>query len=60
MSHMNSSWTKPTPARVEKPLDPEDKGDWNRTVEGYIILRDLDLYLTKMARDFLLLSNRSQ
>ncbi|KAG7223273.1 hypothetical protein INR49_015629, partial [Caranx melampygus] len=48
MSYMNSSWTKPTSTRVETPLDPETKTDWHRGVEGYIILRDLDLYLTKL------------
>uniref|UniRef100_A0A3B4GZR5 Uncharacterized LOC102205818 n=1 Tax=Pundamilia nyererei TaxID=303518 RepID=A0A3B4GZR5_9CICH len=33
---------------------------WDSRVEGYIILRDLDLYLTKLARDFLLLATKIQ
>ncbi|XP_072301769.1 interleukin-27 subunit alpha [Eucyclogobius newberryi] len=32
---------------------------WDSRVEGYIILRDLDLYLIKLARDFLLLANKT-
>ncbi|XP_023260577.1 uncharacterized protein LOC111653998 isoform X1 [Seriola lalandi dorsalis] len=61
MSYMKRSWTKPTSAPVGTPLIPEtsSKTVWDRRVEGYIILRDLDLYLTKLARDFLLLSNKS-
>uniref|UniRef100_A0A8C6MBS2 Ciliary neurotrophic factor n=1 Tax=Nothobranchius furzeri TaxID=105023 RepID=A0A8C6MBS2_NOTFU len=31
---------------------------WDSRVEGYIVLRDLDLYLTKLARDFLLLASK--
>uniref|UniRef100_A0A3Q0S2L9 Ciliary neurotrophic factor n=1 Tax=Amphilophus citrinellus TaxID=61819 RepID=A0A3Q0S2L9_AMPCI len=33
---------------------------WDNLVEGYIILRDLDLYLTKLARDFLILASKIQ
>lgn len=33
--------------------------EWDSRVEGYIILRDLDLYLTKLARDFLLLATKA-
>ncbi|CAL9685720.1 unnamed protein product [Knipowitschia caucasica] len=32
---------------------------WDSRVEGYIILRDLNLYLTKLARDFLLLATKA-
>uniref|UniRef100_A0A3B5K3M8 Ciliary neurotrophic factor n=1 Tax=Takifugu rubripes TaxID=31033 RepID=A0A3B5K3M8_TAKRU len=32
---------------------------WSSRVEGYVILRDLDLYLTKLARDFLLLASKT-
>ncbi|XP_071316368.1 uncharacterized protein [Trachinotus anak] len=60
MSHMRSSWTKPNSPTVPMPTKPEDssKTVWDRRVEGYIILRDLDLYFTKLARDFLLLANK--
>ncbi|XP_068456229.1 interleukin-27 subunit alpha [Clinocottus analis] len=58
MSYMNSSWTKPTSL---PPLNPQTryKTEWHSRVEGYIILRDLDLYLTKLARDFLLLASKT-
>ncbi|KAM6983560.1 uncharacterized protein LKV04_011510 [Tautogolabrus adspersus] len=59
MRYMRSSWTKPTsPTQV----DPETsfKTVWDSRVEGYIILRDLDLYLTKLARDFLLLALKTR
>lgn len=32
---------------------------WDSRVKGYIILRDLDLYLIKLARDFLLLATKT-
>lgn len=56
MSYMRSSWTKPTSPTA--PLNPQTRSKtvWDSRVEGYIILRDLDLYLTKLARDFLLLA----
>ncbi|XP_037322709.2 uncharacterized protein LOC119215049 [Pungitius pungitius] len=58
MSYKNSSWTKPT---FRTPLNPptRSKTVWDSRVEGYIILRDLDLYLTKLARDFLLLASKT-
>ncbi|XP_034406259.1 uncharacterized protein LOC117742748 [Cyclopterus lumpus] len=58
MSYMNSSWTKPT---SPPPFNPQtrSKTEWDSRVEGYIILRDLDLYLTKLARDFLLLASKT-
>ncbi|XP_068572425.1 uncharacterized protein [Cebidichthys violaceus] len=58
MSYMNSSWTKPT---SPTPLNPQTRSKtiWDSRVEGYIILRDLDLYLTKLARDFLLLASKT-
>ncbi|XP_045894996.1 uncharacterized protein LOC123962749 isoform X2 [Micropterus dolomieu] len=60
LSYMQSSWMKPTSHKVQEPLNPEtsSKTVWDRRVEGYIILRDLDLYLTKLARDFLLLASK--
>ncbi|XP_044079606.1 uncharacterized protein LOC122888802 [Siniperca chuatsi] len=61
MSYMQSSWKKPTSPTVRAPLNPEtsSKTVWDSRVEGYIILRDLDLYLTKLARDFLLLASKT-
>ncbi|XP_069001775.1 uncharacterized protein [Embiotoca jacksoni] len=61
MSNMNSSWIKPMSAAVQTPSRPESsyKTVWDSRVEGYIILRDLDLYLTKLARDFLLLASKT-
>lgn len=40
-------------------LDSSTKTVWDSRVEGYVILRDLDLYLTKLARDFLLLASET-
>ncbi|XP_068187790.1 LOW QUALITY PROTEIN: uncharacterized protein [Antennarius striatus] len=52
---------KPTSPTVWAPFNPESnsKTVWDRRVEGYIILRDLDLYLIKLARDFLLLASKN-
>ncbi|XP_049896748.1 uncharacterized protein LOC126387967 isoform X1 [Epinephelus moara] len=59
MSSMRSSWTKPTSPTA--PVNPQTRSKtvWDSRVEGYIILRDLDLYLTKLARDFLLLASKT-
>ncbi|XP_042355543.1 uncharacterized protein LOC121952784 [Plectropomus leopardus] len=56
MSYMRTTWTKPT--SPTSPLNVQTRSNtvWDSRVEGYVILRDLDLYLTKLARDFLLLS----
>uniref|UniRef100_A0A3Q3K7J9 Ciliary neurotrophic factor n=1 Tax=Monopterus albus TaxID=43700 RepID=A0A3Q3K7J9_MONAL len=52
-----SSWIKPTSPTS---MNPESsKTVWDSRVEGYIILRDLDFYLTKLARDFLLLASKT-
>nr|XP_019941045.1 PREDICTED: uncharacterized protein LOC109628402 [Paralichthys olivaceus] len=61
MSYMKSSWMRQTSLSVQTPLNPEagSKTVWNQRVEGYIILRDLELYLTKLARDFLLLASNT-
>ncbi|XP_034463395.1 uncharacterized protein LOC117774845 [Hippoglossus hippoglossus] len=61
MSYMKSSWMRPASLLAQRPLSPEisSKTVWDRRVEGYIILRDLDLYLTKLARDFLLLASKT-
>lgn len=61
MSYMKSSWTKPASPTVWSPLNAEAsfKTVWDSRVEGYVILRDLDLYLTKLARDFLLLASKT-
>uniref|UniRef100_A0A3P8X2P8 Uncharacterized protein n=1 Tax=Cynoglossus semilaevis TaxID=244447 RepID=A0A3P8X2P8_CYNSE len=58
-NQMRSSWKKPTFPSAQISLDTENSSmtAWDRRVEGYIILRDLDLYLTKLARDFLLLAS---
>uniref|UniRef100_UPI0037E7023E interleukin-27 subunit alpha n=1 Tax=Semicossyphus pulcher TaxID=241346 RepID=UPI0037E7023E len=57
MSNMRSSWRKPT---SPPQLVPDTTAKtWDSLVEGYIILRDLDLYLTKLARDFLLLASKT-
>lgn len=57
MSYMESSWIKPTSPTS---MNPESsKTVWDSRVEGYIILRDLDFYLTKLARDFLLLASKT-
>lgn len=61
MSYMRSSWITPASPTVQAPLYPEtsSKTVWDSRVEGYIILRDLDLYLTRLARDFLLLASKT-
>lgn len=60
MSYIQGSWTRPSSPTVEVQLKPEtsSKTVWESRVEGYVILRDLDLYLTKLAREFLLLASR--
>lgn len=62
MSFMQSSWVKHTSPTARAPLNPDtgSKTVWDSRVEGYIILRDLELYLTKLARDFLLLASKAQ
>lgn len=61
MSYMQTSWMTPTSPPVRAFSNPEtsSKMVWDSRVEGYIILRDLDLYLTKLARDFLLLASKT-
>ncbi|KAM7397802.1 hypothetical protein PAMA_005907 [Pampus argenteus] len=61
MSYMKASWVTPASTTVRTPLKPEtnSKTVWDSRVEGYIILRNLDLYLTKLARDFLLLASKT-
>ncbi|XP_059207089.1 uncharacterized protein LOC131986252 [Centropristis striata] len=58
MSYIKSSWIKPT---IPTPVNPQTRSKtvWDSRVEGYIILRDLDLYLTRLARDFLLLASKT-
>ncbi|XP_029028819.1 uncharacterized protein LOC114869109 [Betta splendens] len=62
MNYMRRSWSKATSPTVHPPLNTEasSKTAWDSRVEGYIILRDLDLYLTKLARDFLLLASKTR
>ncbi|XP_030602163.1 uncharacterized protein LOC115791984, partial [Archocentrus centrarchus] len=62
MSSMRSSWIRPASATAQTPLNPASRSRtvWDNLVEGYIILRDLDLYLTKLARDFLVLASKIQ
>ncbi|XP_019719925.1 uncharacterized protein LOC109512541 [Hippocampus comes] len=52
-SNLPTVWTPLNPSSISKTL-------WEKRVDGYIILRDLDLYLTKLARDFLLLASKAQ
>ncbi|XP_034034581.1 uncharacterized protein LOC117517605 [Thalassophryne amazonica] len=61
MSRMNSSWIRPTspPAWTPPNLHVTSERLWDSWVQGYDILRDLDLYLTKLARDFLLLAAKT-
>lgn len=61
LSYMQRSLMTPTSAPVRPASNPEtgSKTVWDSRVEGYIILRDLDLYLTKLARDFLLLASKN-
>lgn len=61
MSYLQNSSMKPPSPTVQAPLNPEtsSKTVWDSRVEGYIILRDLELYLTKLARDFLLLASKT-
>lgn len=60
MTYVKSSATKPVTAPVLTLLkESSSKTVWDSRVEGYIILRDLDLYLTKLARDFLLLASKT-
>ncbi|XP_075876517.1 uncharacterized protein LOC142884627 [Nelusetta ayraudi] len=58
LSRVRSSWTEPPPPTAAVPQRPQasSEKDWDSRVEGYIILRDLDLYLVKLARDFLVLA----
>ncbi|CAK6953641.1 uncharacterized protein LOC128370930 [Scomber scombrus] len=58
MKHMKSSWKSPTSNTLD--LETNSKTAWDSRVEGYIILRDLNLYLTKLARDFLLLASKTR
>ncbi|AWP00238.1 Hypothetical protein SMAX5B_004260 [Scophthalmus maximus] len=61
MSYVKGSQMRPTSPMVQTPSKPENSSNtaWDRRVEGYIILRDLELYLTKLARDFLLLASKT-
>lgn len=49
----------PPPGNATLTSGSHTKTVWDSRVEGYIILRDLDLYLTKLARDFLLLASKT-
>ncbi|XP_075343497.1 uncharacterized protein LOC142401930 [Odontesthes bonariensis] len=54
-----------SPTQTLKEVTPKLSGQstktlWDSRVEGYIVLRDLDLYLTKLARDFLLLASKTK
>lgn len=62
MSSLRSSWKRPAGALAQTRLNPASRSRtvWDSRVEGYIILRDLDLYLTRLARDFLLLATKIQ
>lgn len=49
----------PPPGNAALTRDTGPKTVWDSRVEGYVILRDLSLYLTKLARDFLLLASKT-
>lgn len=61
MSYIHNSGMKPTipPVNVPPNRKTSSKILWDSRVEGYIILRDLDFYLIKLARDFLLLASKT-
>ncbi|KAG7515544.1 hypothetical protein JOB18_011120 [Solea senegalensis] len=61
MSYINRSWKRTTSPFIQPVVNSQtsSKTMWDHRVEGYIILRDLDLYLTKLARDFLLLASKT-
>ncbi|XP_054899852.1 uncharacterized protein LOC129368766 [Poeciliopsis prolifica] len=59
MRVVRSSWVRPIPAATLQNRQRSSRTVWESRVEGYIILRDLDLYLTKLARDFLLLASKT-
>uniref|UniRef100_A0A3Q4BM28 Uncharacterized protein n=1 Tax=Mola mola TaxID=94237 RepID=A0A3Q4BM28_MOLML len=58
---MNQISSQPTipPVNVPPNRKTSSKILWDSRVEGYIILRDLDFYLIKLARDFLLLASKT-
>ncbi|XP_070411415.1 uncharacterized protein [Nothobranchius furzeri] len=58
MKLMRNSWIRPALSIVHMHPEGSVKTLWDSRVEGYIVLRDLDLYLTKLARDFLLLASK--
>ncbi|KAM9728858.1 uncharacterized protein ACNS7B_016662 [Menidia menidia] len=60
MRFIRRSWIKPTASSVQMDPGKTTKTVWDSRVEGYILLRDLDLYLTKLARDFLLLASKNK
>ncbi|XP_041864370.1 uncharacterized protein LOC121654343 [Melanotaenia boesemani] len=60
MRLIRSSWIRPMTAAAHLNPRRSTRTVWDDRVEGYIILRDLNLYLTKLARDFLLLASKTQ
>ncbi|CAB1352669.1 unnamed protein product [Coregonus sp. 'balchen'] len=65
LRYVNSSSVSPTsPPALTHPVSPSashqapSKSLWNSRLEGYVILRDLERYLTKLARDFILLKTK--
>ncbi|XP_023867436.1 cardiotrophin-2-like [Salvelinus sp. IW2-2015] len=62
---VNSSSVSPTsPPTLTRAVSPSSshqalsKSLWTSRLEGYVILRDLERYLTKLARDFILLKTK--
>ncbi|KAJ7995965.1 hypothetical protein DPEC_G00232170 [Dallia pectoralis] len=58
---VNSSSVSPAsghPASQSAGLEGTSRTLWASRLEGYIILRDLERYLTKLTRDFILLQNK--
>ncbi|XP_077596268.1 uncharacterized protein LOC144212352 isoform X2 [Stigmatopora nigra] len=60
MSLIRSTKATIPPMGTLSPPKNLPKTIWERRVEGYLLLRDLNLYLTKLARDFLLLTSINQ
>ncbi|XP_055082306.1 uncharacterized protein LOC117381324 isoform X2 [Periophthalmus magnuspinnatus] len=60
MNYTGRTYTRPYTTRGHRGVvRSSHHTQWDSRVEGYIILRDLDLYLIKLARDFLLLATKT-
>lgn len=59
MNYTGGTSMRPPSPRASRVNARSSTTQWDSRVEGYIILRDLDLYLIKLARDFLLLATKT-